>query len=92
MTDKCPSFSPSLLVNAAELRSLEESAYPVVIKLCAIAATNDFADTSQEDLRSLRAWVDHAYIALVELCEFAADRVDAELGSDSPPAATHPSS
>jgi len=90
MTDKCPSFSPSLLVNAAELASLVESASPVVNRLCAIAATNDFADTTPKDLQSLRDWVDHAYVALVELCEAAAERVESELHSDAPPAPTHP--
>jgi len=85
-------FSLSLQVNAAELASLVESAAPVVNRLALIAATSEFGE-DPEGLRSLRDWVDHAFAALVELCELAAERVDVELEAPlAPPAAPTPNS
>lgn len=83
----------SVQVNAAELASLVESATPVLNKLCLITATNEFVDFTREDLLKLRDWVDHGFVALVELCEKAAERVDFELSElEASSAPTHPSS
>jgi len=82
MCDNYRSFLHSGQVNAAELASLVASATPVINKLCLITATSDFGDASLEDLQRLRDWVDHGYVALVELCELAADRIDAVLNED----------
>lgn len=93
VVNSIPSFSATLQVNAAELASLVESASPVLERLVLIIATSDFGETPKPELQNLRDWVDHAYVALVELCELAADRVEAELeelGASSAP--THPQS
>jgi len=90
MCDNYRSFLQSGQVNAAELASLVGAAQPVVNKLCLITATSDFGDATQEDLQRLRDWVDHAYVSLVELCEVAAERIDAVLSEDGAPSRPQP--